>query len=76
MIQIQIQKSQYGDWAMLQKDEDTPEYYVWDGIEFYIMTNMGRWVAVWSSNEYEYYVSATNESEIYQMLESIHREDA
>lgn len=75
-IQIQIQKRQNGDWAMLQKDEDTPEYYVWDGIEFYIMTNMGRWVAVWSSNEYEYYVSATNESEIYQMLESIHREDA
>ena len=74
-IQIQIQKRQNGDWAMLQKDEDTPEYYVWDGIEFYIMTNMGRWVAVWSSNEYEYYVSATNESEIYQMLESIHRED-
>lgn len=74
-IQMQIQKRQNGDWAMLQKDEDTPEYYVWDGIEFYIMTNMGRWVAVWSSNEYEYYVSATNESEIYQMLESIHRED-
>ena len=74
-IQIQIQKRQNGDWAMLQKDEDTPEYYVWDGIEFYIMTNMGRWVAVWSSNEYEYYVYATNESEIYQMLESIHRED-
>ena len=74
-IQIQIQRRQNGDWAMLQKDEDTPEYYVWDGIEFYIMTNMGRWVAVWSSNEYEYYVFATNESEIYQMLESIHRED-
>ena len=74
-IQIQVQNGQNGDWSVLQKDEDTPERYVWDGIEFYIMTNMGRWVAVWSSDEYEYYTSSTNESEMYQMLESIHRED-
>lgn len=75
VIQIQAQKGQNGNWSMLQKDEDTPERYVWDGIEFYIMTNMGRWVAVWSSDGYEYSISGTNESEMYQMLESIHRED-
>ena len=74
-IQIQVQKGQNGAWSMLQKDEDMPERYVWDGIEFYIMTNMGRWVAVWSNEEFEYYISVTNESEMYQMLESIHRED-
>jgi len=74
-IQIQVQKGQNGAWSMLQKDEDMPERYVWDGIEFYTMTNMGRWVAVWSNEEFEYYISVTNESEMYQMLESIHRED-
>ena len=74
-IQIQVQKGQNGAWSMLQKDEDMPERYVWDGIEFYIMTNMGRWVAVWSNEEFEYYISVTNESEMYQMFESIHRED-
>lgn len=75
-IQIQVQKGQNGAWTMLQKDEATPECYVWDGIEFYIMTNMGKSVATWSNEQYTYLISASNQAEIYKMIESVCKEDS
>ena len=74
-IQIQVQNGKNGDWLVLQKDEDTPERYVWDGVEFYMMTNMGQYVVTWSSEQYAYLIFGSNESEVYKMIESICKED-
>ena len=39
------------------------------------MTNMGEWAAAWRSDNYEYYISAMSETEIYRMIESIYKEE-
>ncbi len=75
MIHIQVYRSQEGEGSRFQKDNPDPEIYMWNGTEFYIMTNMNQWVATWSSGSYEYYLSGASEPELYQMIESIHKEE-
>ena len=75
IIHIQIQRSQGEMWSELQKDNIDPKIYTWNGTEFYIMTNMGQWTATWSSGSYEYLISGASEPEIYDMIESIHKEE-
>lgn len=75
LIRIQVQLSQDDNWSDVQKDNTDPEPYIWNDIEFYIMTNMGQWVASWSSGQYEYLISGATESELYDMIESVHKEE-
>lgn len=75
LIHIQVQQSQGEDWSVFQKDDADPEIYMWNGMEFYIMTNMGQWSATWSSGSYEYLISGASEPELYQMIKSIHKEE-
>ena len=75
LILIQVQRTQNETWSELQKDGNDPELYVWNGIEFYIMTNMEQCVVTWSSGRYEYYLSGVSEPEMYQMIKSIHKEE-
>lgn len=75
LIQIQILRLQGENWSALQKDDVDPDIYVWDGQEFFIMTNMGQSVVTWTSGNYEYYISGASESEIYSMIKSIHKEE-
>lgn len=53
-------------------DKDNPELYVHDGISFYIMTNEGNYLAVWTAESIECRVSgiATHE-ELLKILDSI-----
>lgn len=74
LIQIQVQSGKTGAWSILQKDAGRPTCYEWDNTEFYIMTNMGQWVATWSNDQYAYLIFGSNEAEIYEMIESIHKE--
>ena len=75
MIHIQISRVKGVNNARVQKDDIEPDPYIWNDIEFYIMTNMGEWVATWSSGSYEYYLSGSSESELKQMIKSIHEEE-
>lgn len=75
LLTIQVQYGQSPMWSMLQKDNGAPDCYTWNGIDFYIMTNMGQWVAAWSSNQYAYLISCLDEAEIYEMIESICKEN-
>ena len=75
LIQIQVQKSQEASWSKLQKDSIDPEIYIWNEMEFYIITNMGKLVVTWSSDEYEYLISGASEPEIHSMIESIYKEE-
>lgn len=75
VIQLTAERGKNSGWSLLQKDADAPECYIWNEIEFYVMTNMGQWVAVWSGDEYEYFITCANESDTYQMIESVHKEN-
>ena len=74
LIQIQMKSAENGAWSTLLKDADDPKVYIWNETEYYIMTNMGNWSATWSSNPYEYSIFCPSEQELYQMIESIHKE--
>lgn len=75
VIQLRILRLQGENWSSVEKDDVDPKIYMWNGMEFYIMENMGQLVATWTSGNYEYYISGASESEIYTIIESIHKEE-
>lgn len=75
LVQIQVQQSKGEDWSISQKDDVDPKKYMWDGTEFFIMSNMGQMVVTWSSGRYEYYVFGLSEPELYKAIKSIHKEE-
>lgn len=74
LIQIQVHQFQE-DWTTFQKDAVDPEIYMWNEMEFYIMENMGQGIATWTSGQYEYAIYGLSKPELYEMIESIHKEE-
>lgn len=75
LIQMQIQCDGVNLQTKFEKDGVVPRIYEWNGISFYTMSNVDQWVATWASGEYTYMVSGSVDSEIIQMIESVHREE-
>lgn len=75
LIQIQVHRSHEESWSTFQKDDVEPERYLWNETEFFIMENMGQWIATWSSGRYEYAIYGISKPELYRMIESIHKEE-
>ena len=62
--------SSYGDW---QKDESSPEPYTTNGITHYLMTNLGKELAVWLNGNYECGITGDiTREELLRMLDSIY----
>lgn len=58
-----------------EKDEGDPEIYETNGVEHYIMTNMGKYLAVWRTENYEVSISGLEtRDELIKMIDSIYEE--
>lgn len=70
LIQLQIHLDAQNN-VVVEKNDTTPDVYVWNETEFYIVTNYGQSVATWTSGLCVYMMFASTETELYQMIESI-----
>lgn len=71
IIQMQVHLDAIERGVSLEKSEVSPDLYVWNNIECYIVTNFGQKNATWTSDSDVYMISGATESELYQMIESI-----
>jgi len=73
-IIIQIRQfSVAANGAEYEKDDGDPEIYVVNNISHYIMTNMGKYHAVWKNGMFEVSISGLNtKEELVKMIESIY----
>ena len=61
--------------SSFQKDEGDPEIYEAGGVEHYIMTNVGKYLAVWTSGNLECSISGLDsKEELIKMIDSIYKE--
>jgi hypothetical protein len=57
------------------KDEDIPEIYTIHGIDFYIMTNAGKFKAIWNYGDFECSISGLNsKDDLIKMIDSMYTE--
>ena len=73
LISIRIRSTSYESSAVLEKDSDAPDVYDVGGIEHHIMTNMGKYSAVWVNDGYECEIlNVSSEEELYDIIDSIY----
>lgn len=75
-IMIGVTSVDDGMGAIYEKDKQAPEIYSCGGIDHYIMTNDGDFVAVWTSGQIEYTITGAAKDELYKMIDSIYWEDS
>lgn len=75
LIQMQVLCDDTSILTNVEKSGVAPQIYKWNEYSFYIMQNVEQWIVTWSSGMYTYVISGSSESEIIQMIESVHREE-
>lgn len=75
VIQIQVRQSPEDGWSIFQKNDADPEVYLWNNTEFFVMENLGQWIASWTSGQYEYAIYVHSEPELYLMIKSVCKEE-
>lgn len=64
------------DSSFYSKDGDDPEVYRFHGIDHYIMTNVGKYLAVWQRGNFECSISGyESRDELIKSIESIYTEE-
>lgn len=77
VIVLQIQKALSKDNVQHEKDGAEPEIYTVSGVDHYISTNMGAFIAVWTNDGYECFISGVpTKQELLDMIDSIYLEDS
>lgn len=75
-IIIQIQEIADNNNIQHEKDKNVSEVYVAGGINHYISTNLDEYIAVWTSNGYECFISGVpSKKELLKMIDSIYTEE-
>ncbi len=73
LISIRIRATSYESSAVLEKDSDAPDVYDVGGIEHHIMTNKGKYSAVWVNAGYECEIlNVSSEEDLYDIIDSIY----
>lgn len=73
IVQICQYAADDGNRANYEKDEADPEIYVINNIPHYIMTNMGRYHAVWADGLYEVSISGLKtKDDLIKMIDSVY----
>lgn len=70
MISITQTEGQMGAYYL--KDDMSPVVYSKNGTDHYIMTNMGKYIAVWTRGTLEYAIIGAEKDELYKMIDSIY----
>lgn len=74
-IFIQIQEVVDNNNIQHERDQEVSEVYVAGGIDHYISTNLGEYLAVWTNDGYECsIIHVPSKDELYRMIDSIYLE--